>query len=253
MHFPINHDKGKKKRGAKPMRKSVAIRLLLPFLIIVITSCGCYDQRSKTNYGSSKMGDQVDGPRAYGAQYAGDGPIVHSISSMTFKQDLSDLISALPGVNTALVMRTDTNAYVAILLDNTATGTRGGNAKTETNNSGTDLGEYNPYTFNQGMDGNLLTSGFNNYDTVENHEDLSHGLKQTIALAIRNADPSIHDVFISANRDFINLTNMIAQEAWKGNTLQPYINMFEGAINQQFNTFERGSIPNKSKMPKITN
>lgn len=211
-------------------------------LASILSLSGCYSQtgekRSAYNYGSQKDAPPEQ-PRAYGTQQPGD-IMLHGNTKLDFSQSLTDKVVALDGVNSAIVMLTDRNAYAAILIDNTATGTRGANSRKETNNSGTSLGSYNPFTFSQYADPNQLATGYNNYETVEHHADISHHFKQKIAETIRLANPAVHDVYISANRDFINQLNAYAQESWKGNSLSPYVHDFNASVNRIF------GVPNEN-------
>ncbi|MNI73825.1 Sporulation lipoprotein [compost metagenome] len=149
---------------------------------------------------------------------------------------------ALDGVNTAIVMVTNENAYVAIMIDSTATGTKG--SKQETNNAGTDTGIYNPYNpDSDSMPPHVLNSGVNNYETSMYHDKLSHRFKQTIAQKIRTQRPDLLDVYISANRDFINAMNHFAIVNWKGLSLQNELPQFNQTVTQIFGTEQQ--LPNR--------
>ncbi|GIP34831.1 YhcN/YlaJ family sporulation lipoprotein [Paenibacillus sp. J2TS4] len=206
--------------------------------ILVVLTSGCYDlnadRRNANNYGSSKEVPRAEqGNRTYGIQQ--QSTALHNNSSLVFSQKLSREVESLDGVNSAIVMLTDHNAYCAILVDNSATGTTGSTSeRKETNNSGTSLGRYNPFTFNQYANPNDLATGINNYDTVEEPDRLAHGFKQTIANKIREAHPSVQQVYISANRDFINQMNTYAQESWKGYPLDSYVEQFNTTVKQLF-------------------
>lgn len=75
-----------------------------------------------------------------------------------------------------------------------------------------------------------INSGY----TFTNEKSLSHPFKQTIAVTVRKLHPAVHDVFISANRDFLNRMNAYAQEAWKGGMLDAYVNEFNEMCNRIF-------------------
>jgi hypothetical protein len=150
-------------------------------------------------------------------------------------QFLSDQVAAMNGVNSAIVMLADSTAYVAITIDNTASGTKSSNR--ETNNGGTVRGLYNPaQPFNDTADPNKLATGTNSYETVQHHEQITHLFKQKIAEKIRSLQPTVSDVYISAHRDYINEMNRLAQEAWKGNDLKPYIHEFDAMSEYIFGT-----------------
>ncbi|GIP41439.1 hypothetical protein J31TS4_47190 [Paenibacillus sp. J31TS4] len=206
-------------------------------MLLIASACGYNeygDKRNNYNYGSTKGASKDEKmSRAYGPRML--GPTLHDNKRLMFSQTLSRRVEAIDGVNSALVMLTDQNAYVAILVDNTATGTIGGSGpRQETNNSGTSLGRYNPETFSQYANPNDLATGINNYWTVSKPENLSHAFKQRIAQTIRAYHPAVVEVHISANREFINQMNMYAQESWKGHPLDGYAEDFNKMVNRLF-------------------
>jgi hypothetical protein len=207
--------------------------------------CGCfsvYDNHSATNYGSTSGETRQDTTRAYQTEQQ-TGVVSHKHSTLEMNQFLSDQVAAMNGVSSCIVMMADQTAYVAIMIDDTATGTA--SAPQETNNAGTDKGLYNPNTpFNDHVDPNLLATGSNSYETVRNHEQITHLFKQAIAEKIRLLQPKVTDVYISANRDYINELNRLAQEAWKGQELTPYLPLFDSVTERVFGT--QPTIPTPS-------
>ncbi|ULL19176.1 hypothetical protein DVH26_35015 [Paenibacillus sp. H1-7] len=200
---------------------------------------GCfptYDYNSANNYGSKRDEPKQDTSRAYQTQqqYA---IVSHNHSTLDMNQFLSDQVAAMDGVNSAIVMMADNTAYVAITIDKTATGTKSGAARNETNNQGTVRGLYSPHTpFTDYRDPKQLATGSNSYDTVMKHEHISHLFKQKIAEKIRSLQPTVVDVYISANRVYINEMNRFAQEAWKGQDLKQYLPQFDALSEQVFGT-----------------
>lgn len=201
----------------------------------------CYNDAGKqygkspdsTNFGSPTE-DSLPSERSYQTQQL-HGPVTHNNRKLGYSDFLSTQVMALSGVNSAIVMITDQNAYVAVLIDNSATGTRG--SKRETNNDGTRVGIYDPGS--PGSDyvsPNKLHSGANNYETSQDHRTLSHRFKQRIAEKIRYLNPGLMDVYISANREFLNDMNRYAQESWKGNSLDPYLPEFNHKVASLFGT-----------------
>lgn len=206
---------------------------------------GCYeinpgDKRNETNYSSKSSESLLDnGPRAYGSEL--NGMLAHRNTKLSYDEKLSAAVSDVPGVAQAFVMVTDSNAYIALMTDHTATGVSGGKAsRYETNNTGTQDGFYNNRTgSNTVPDPDWIASGTNSWDTVQEHEDLSHPFKQTVALKVRELHPGVKDVFISANRDFINKVNKLSQEQWMGRPLDPYVGEFNAICEQVF-TYPNG-------------
>jgi YhcN/YlaJ family sporulation lipoprotein len=213
--------------------------------IVGLSGCFSWYDDSGNNYGSRSEASPADQntSRAYQTeqQYSN---VSHKHSTLSMNQFLSDQLAAMDGVNSSTVILADNTAYVAILIDKTATGTRSG--PLETNNAGTVRGLYNPHDrFNDTMDPNKLTHGSNSYDTVQYHDQITHRFKQKIAEKIRSLQPNVSDVYISANRDYINELNLIAQEAWKGNDLSPFLQEFDAWSERIFGTMP--TIPTQSE------
>jgi hypothetical protein len=226
--------------------QNLRLSLTIISLSSLIGLCGCfswYDYNSANNYGSKRDEARQDTTRAYQTeqQYR---IVSHQHSTLEMNQFLSDQVAAMDGVNSCIVMLADNTAYVAILIDNTATGTKSG--PLETNNAGTVRGLYDPQTpFNDHADPNMLATGSNSYETVRNHEQITHLFKQKIAEKIRSLQPTVSDVYISANRDYINELNRLAQEAWKGNDLKPYLPLFDSVSERIFGTLP--TVPTQSE------
>lgn len=234
----------------QPFRVNPAPALAAVLGLAVVCS-GCYeinpgDKRNETNYSSKSSESRLDrGPRAYGSEL--NGLLAHRNATLSYDERLSAAVSDIPGVAQAFVMVTDSNAYAAILTDHTATGTSGGNAsRYETDNTGTQEGYYNGANKDRTVrDSDWIASGKNSWDTVRDHEDLSHPFKQTIALKIRELHPEVKDVFISANRDFVNRVNKLSQEQWMGRSLNGYVKEFNAICEEIF------AYPNGSHMQSI--
>lgn len=229
----------------KPVCSKHAAALAGAIMGLVVCS-GCYeinpgDKRNDTNYSSKSSESRLDqGPRAYGSEL--NGLLVHRNVTLAYDERISAAVTDIPGVAQAYVMVTESNAYGAILTDHTATGTSGGNAsRYETDNTGTQEGYYNGANKDRTVrDPDMIASGKNSWDTVRDHEDLSHPFKQTIALKIRELRPQVKDVFISANRDFVNRVNKLSQEQWMGQSLNGYVQEFNAICDQIF-TYPNGS------------
>jgi hypothetical protein len=206
---------------------------------MLIVSCSEHrgnkdDYSSNSNKGTLNDPNIYQGSRMYGSN-PHDGLVIHNNSQLRYSRELSNKVGHLPGVRAALVMLTDRNAYTAILIDNASHRTLGPNSKKETNNTGTSIGTYNPDTLNEMVENWQLASGTNNYETVQNHEDIASVFKQKIAITLRAAQPKIHNVYISANRDFINqLTAYAIESDWGNKSLNNRIDEFNGTANRIF-------------------
>ncbi|WP_281890272.1 hypothetical protein [Paenibacillus sp. YYML68] len=229
----------------RAIRSASVIALALSCTVMA----GCYswyDYNSANNYGSKRDYPRQDTSRAYQTeqQYSS---VSHQVQSLEFNQFLSDQVAAMYGVNSALIFMGDNTAYVAITLDNTASGTRGGEVKgTETNFYGLVKGLYNPHSqhTDQADPDKLITGHI--AETETHHEHLSHLFKQKIAEKIRSLQPSVTDVYISANRFIVDEFNRIAQESWQGRPLEPYRPYFISLMERTFGTAP--TIPNQAEV-----
>jgi hypothetical protein len=219
------------------LKRACIVSLSLLFFLLT----ACYTDAGKqygkspdhTNFGSPAE-NTADSERAYQTKQL-YGPVTHNNKQLEFSQFLSNQVAALNGVNTAIVMLTDQNAYVAIQMDYSAIGTKGG--ARETNNTGTNRGLYNPHALHtDAMDPTKLNTGVNNYETAQNHDQLSHRFKQHIAERIRYLEPRVLDVYISANRDFLNEMHSYARESWSGFSLMSYLTPFNRTVTRIFGT-----------------
>lgn len=238
-------------------KEVTALRTIRYLLIAIMTgasmlTAGCfswYDYNSASNYGSKRDYPQQNTSRAYQTQQQ-YSPVSHKVTKLEMNQFLSDQVAAMNGVSSAIVMMGDNTAYTAITFDGTAFGTSGRNGSsggsTETNNYGLVKGLYNPGDpLNDYANPDDLISGVSGAQTQMHHERLSHMFKQKIAEKIRSLDPTVKDVYISANRVVVNEFNRFAQESWHGRSLEPYREQFIQLMTLTFGT--NPTIPNQSE------
>jgi hypothetical protein len=206
-------------------------------IALMIAACSLYSGNKSGNskdYTSLSDPDIQSGSRMYGSNQPGS-IVIHNNKELQYNRELSNKLANIPGVRSAIVMLTEVNAYAAILIDNSVTGTRGPKSKEETNHTGASFGTYDPHTLNQAVENWRLATGINNYETIENHEDIAAPFKQKIATVLRAANPKIYEVFISANRDFINqLTSYAIESGWGDTSSNNHLNAFNGTVNRLF-------------------
>ncbi|MBJ6362856.1 YhcN/YlaJ family sporulation lipoprotein [Paenibacillus sp. GCM10012307] len=223
--------------GSLSSRRSLLLLLSLVIGASALTGCN-YTRRvqdSDYDYGSRQKGDpKMLQPRLYGSLTGRKDQ--HDNKFFEYSSMLSREVSGINGVATGIVMLTDKNAYVGIALDWTAVGTKktGGRDAREQNNTGTNEGTYNydngsPYYNNQ-----KLITPYNSYFSVNDNNQLSGKLKQTIAAKIRNFVPKVQEVHISANKEFVNEMVDYAKEAWAGRSLTPLTSEFNTFVKYQF-------------------
>ncbi|WP_341281265.1 YhcN/YlaJ family sporulation lipoprotein [Paenibacillus sp. FSL H8-0537] len=219
------------------MPKNRMLNALLCAALLVSSSTACnYEQRvqnSDYDYGSRKAGDpKMLGSKMYGTTTS--NPHQHDNAFFEYSNTLSKKVTDLNGVASANVMLTDKNAYVGIVLDWTAVGTRGAGGNREQLNGGQPEDAYNTSRVSPLEDNRLLVRPYQSYFSVNDHNELSPELKQTIAKRIRELAPMVQEVHISANMDFVNQMNDYAVESWGGRPLTPHVDAFNTLVKYQF-------------------
>lgn len=234
-------------------------RILISIMAACVTMAlvsGCNYTRkvqdSEYDYGSQQADDpKMMGSRMFGP--VGNIPDRHLNNHVEYSYMLSRKLSKTQGVAAAVVMLTDKNAYVGLVLDWTAVGTKraGGKAMQEQNNTGTTKGVYNIENGNPYWNNQDLVTPYNSYFSVSDHKMISAELKQTVAVKLRQLSPYVQEVHISANRHFVNELVDYARETWMGRPLRPYLKEFNTLVDYEFG--EGTTLPLRLKQMKQHN
>ena len=217
------------------------LTLITAITAIAIIGAGCQThytkqfQKSESNYGS-RVGHErnvKDNTLLYGLAASGTSN-GHRNRILRYSNEMSKAVSETQGVFNAIVMVTDQNAYAAVILDWSGTGTSAGGTRSKGDFIGTTRGMYNWRTGNQTPDRNEIATGYNSYYTLDHHRDLSTLFKQRIASKIREVNPRLSEVHISANREFINQMSVYREEERQGVDLNLYLTDFNRLVAKQF-------------------
>lgn len=152
--------------------------------------------------------------------------------------DVSDkaadkITDQVKGIDSAYVVTTENNAYVAADFkdsktdDNGANGTNGMDGTT--GNNGTD--GMNGTTGTNGMDdttGSKEKNGMN----ADNDDQLTDDIKQQISDVVKSIDGDIDNVYVSTNPEFLDSVKNYADQAKNGDPVK-------GLFNQMGNMIER--------------
>lgn len=227
------------------VRRSIALLgSALAFGLLSACNYTSYFQKTNQDYASRASNDpKMQQVRSYGSRTA--NPQQHDNRYFEYSSALSNKIAALPGVHTALVFVTDKNAYVGIMTDWSATGTdaHGGYRTHEQDNTGTTEGVYNIVTGSPKWDNRQVATPYNSFFTHKDASDLSTELRQVIGSKIREEIPSVQEVHISANREWVNQSLGYAKEAWLKKPLAPLTEDFNTLVQYTFGTGDRIPIP----------
>jgi len=211
---------------------------LIALAAVVASGCASYERKvqdSDYDYGARQANDpKMLSSRNYGSTTG--NPNQHDNQWVEYSSLLTNEVSGLNGVSSGLVFLTEKNAYVALMLDWTAVGTktRGGGSMKEQNNGGMNEGVYDNDTGSPYWNNRQLATPYNSYYTVNDHNALSPELKQRIASRVRGLAPRVQEVHISANMDFVNEMTEYAKEAWGGSSLTPWVEPFNILVKHQF-------------------
>lgn len=198
-----------------------------------LTACSYkqHFENSASDYGSRTSMNEATGFRTYNTQLkAAD----HNNHSMAFSQNSSDVIDDMKGIRTSFVILTDKNAYVAILLDNTATGMKGKGTKNGSDRTIAQSGVDDHSDITESLKPGEIAMEKYSFPTIPNPQDLSSELQTEMTQAIRKLHPEITNVFISANQQFINRFSQYAHEAWRGASLAPYLPELNALVKDHF-------------------
>jgi len=226
-----------------PLNPFLRSTLLIVCAVTLLSGCNYkrHLQDSQYDYGSRQRNDpKMLGPKLYGSVTG--NPRQHDNRYVEYSSTLTNEVSNLKGVASGIVMLTDKNAYVALMLNRTAVGTqsrgpgdRGDRGdRDDQNNGGMNEGVYNVDNGSPFGDGRKLASPYNGYFTYNDHTELSEELKQTVAAKVRYLAPRVQEVHISANMDFVNEINEYAKEAWAGRSLSAWLEPFNILVRHQF-------------------
>lgn len=215
-------------------------------LFSCLAACNYQDYHSKSleDYGSRQSDDpKMTRVRSFGSLSA--NPAQHDNEYFEYSADLSRKVSELPGIYTALVFVTDRNAYVGIMTDWSATGTksRGGRELREQDNTGTMEGVYNVQNGSSKWDNRQLATPYNSYFTHKDVSDLSSELRQTIGDVVRQSHPTVQEVHVSGNREFVNQLVEYAKLSWAGRPLSEVTPQFNQLVRYIFGLGHEIPVP----------
>lgn len=159
----------------------------------------------------------------------------HSNTRMEISNRVADSISAMDEVDSATVLLTDRNAYVAVLLDNGkgyGASNLGRNVgKTNSVNSG-----YNRRS--NAMGDNATKDRMGRQGMGQGDEGITEQLKSDIAQKVKSVHPNVENVYVSTNPDFIGRMRGYGERFQNGQPIQGMIIEFNTLVQRLFPTAE---------------
>lgn len=228
-------------------RKYALLCSALTLSVLASSACGYREhaQSGDQNYGTRQKSPNLEGSKMYGLSVS--VPDQHNNRFVEYSAHLSREVTSLNGVAQGIVMLTDRNAYVGIVLDWTATQPvkNGSKMMREQDNGGWMSGVYNNKNGSDRWDNRDLVTPYNSYFSVNDHNELSSKLKQTIAVRVRKLAPSVETVHITANSKVTNQFVAYARETWGGRDINRYIKPFNVLVQKHFAGGDEMPVPLK--------
>lgn len=206
---------------------------------IVFALLGCAQQGTGRNAGIQQQG--MTGNRAGVGNQGWDNARnnnftpMHNNTRMEISNKIADSITAMDEVDTATVLLTDQNAYVAVILDN---GTGYG-----ASNLGRNVGKAN--TDRSGlvrtpnvMGDNATTDRMGRQGMGEGDEGISRNLKADIADKVKSVEPNVENVYVSTNPDFVGRMRGYGERFQNGQPIRGMIIEFNTMVQRMFPTAE---------------
>ncbi|OAB48132.1 YhcN/YlaJ family sporulation lipoprotein [Paenibacillus antarcticus] len=255
--------------------------LLLGMTVTGLTGCGTTKTDNTVGTKSMKSARNLTNDvNRYGTRSVNDG--MHTRSNTTMgnlrhSQAISDKIAKLKDVNSANVMLTDHSAYVAVSINDNNTSLRGtstnlngarGTGISNLGNDGNMMGAGAPSITGTGM-GTTANDNINSgYGTVGNQSNgLMRGLtttptpsgdvvndkdqymtkevKDKIADLVKKSDPSVKNVYVSANPEFVDRVGNFVTDVSNGHPISGIVNEFQTLVNRIFPTASGTNVTNE--------
>ena len=215
---------------------SVLHAVLCIFLAASLSACSQYNRtddfmRSEDNYGT-KEAQRLSENRTYSLNLDGR-PLPKNSDPLFVSEQAGTEVAKVEGIASAFVIILDSSAYVAVIPDNSATGILkdGGGNRRRIGNTGTPKEVYDSRSGRSYKGPDLLAT---DYYTTQRTERLSARALQMIGSVVREVHPTVLQVYISSNRDFVNGVTQIMQAYWSGKPIQSYAESFRDFVRRTF-------------------
>lgn len=238
------------------------LKIVVLMLVFLLLSTGCSEDLHRyskplrsSDYGSlkAKKAEQaeLDHNRILPELEAHlASPLPPASEEPDYSSELANLVSSIPGVADARVFTAGSNAYISVVLDYTGQGILKSkpsgdreDARTRLDTGQWDLKDEAQDAREHGDASNMTpltnessihNNPFRYYLTVNDNSQLSDRFLRTVTDSVQAKQPSIENVHISANKEFMYYMDEFAQVVWGGESLQAYEKQFKILIDHQF-------------------
>ncbi|WP_173275374.1 YhcN/YlaJ family sporulation lipoprotein [Paenibacillus sp. NEAU-GSW1] len=184
--------------------------------IIPGTGVGTYNNYTGNNYTAKRFANdqlnemnRVDGMRLNNNNIVGS----HKNYKMEMSQDIANRLANKNNIKSAYVLLTDNNAYVAVSFADHFNGANGRlNSRTNMNNA--------------------THKKFSTMSTGD--QALTAQVKEDIAREVKRMNPSVNNVYVSANPDFVTRMNSYMNDVKLGHPIQGFIAEFNAMAERLF-------------------
>jgi YhcN/YlaJ family sporulation lipoprotein len=202
-----------------------------------------YEERYEVTKHYSDAYGNTNGIHGISAYYVNDrttpyGVVndTHNNTRVELSEEIAEQLTAMREIESANVLLTDTNAYVAVEVEDAATGNTNGdrtgdlNGDRNGNRNGGRNGNQANVNRNRGTDTGFGTARY------ERNDEVAADLKERIASTVRTVKPDIQNVYVSANPDFMERMNGFMSEVRNERPVRGFINEFNNMMNRMFPT-----------------
>lgn len=151
----------------------------------------------------------------------------HNNSRLESSQEIAEQVAAINGVESAYVLLTDRNAYVAVIIDEDEDYGRKGQL-------GMDLGRQNRSSVKGTSEGARHGTDlqFGEYHTMR--DGLTQAMKNRIGDKVKSLKPELRNVYVSASPDFLSRVQNYVSKIDEGEPIEGLIEEFNTMVQRLF-------------------
>lgn len=202
--------------------KKLTMLLMSALVVFVLAACGT-NNKDTTNNGADnnrateeERGNTTNTEKDRNNNTDGNDAVDNGVdhngeSRLDLAEDVADKVEDLDEVDSATVILSNRNAYVAVVMDD----------------------DRNANTDNTGKN-NDNTNANNNTDNVNREDELSKDLEDKIADKVREVKTDVDNVYVSLNPDFVERMRGYGTRIQEGEPIEGFFEEFSEAVRNVF-------------------